>query len=359
MLRVALPMLVVAAVAAGTSACGDLSQEDLLFKAGVPSKQQLELQPAGAPSEADAAPGTATQALDAVCGDGDLFCNTRNIAKGLNGLTFGVLDLVDAVVNQPPSTRAKGKRVWGPFFQIAKNQTARFEMTRNPLTGGFDFCLHAAKGRVTQQQSKDITCAVDVDDATGLAIILSGSFTPGDVKGAAARTGRGELTLRTDRIPDFKDFHAHAIVIDFDNVDDGDGVARSIQLAIDGVIVNGVAKPNPITYSFNRNVDGGGNLHFDLVGDLAPRVDGDEELQIDAAWNADQSGRAIGELDAGGQQFREDQCWDGGGAQVYVLAHGPASLDNPSGTTTAGDKELCTVTCEQVVPDATGVCPVT
>src|SRR3954463_4672732 len=123
------PLLLATALVAGLgAACGDLSQEDLLFKAALPSKHELELQPAGDVSTADDGTGTAAQALDTPCADGDLRCNAHGAAKGFNGVTFALLDLIDRIVNLPPTTRAHGRRVWGPAFLDDSQQTVRFEM---------------------------------------------------------------------------------------------------------------------------------------------------------------------------------------------------------------------------------------
>ncbi|HEY1100584.1 MAG TPA: hypothetical protein VGF99_16705, partial [Myxococcota bacterium] len=73
----------VVVVAAFTAACGDLSQEDLLFRAGVPGKAALAVAPPGIEDEVAAelddetaaqaltsSSSSSPQALDEDCGDG-------------------------------------------------------------------------------------------------------------------------------------------------------------------------------------------------------------------------------------------------------------------------------------------------
>src|SRR3954462_3508547 len=87
------------------TACGNLSEEDLVFQAAIPPKQALELRPAGADEKGpdSGSSSTQSQALEAKCDDGDLRCGSRNAAHGLNQLTFGLLDIIDRVLQQPPT----------------------------------------------------------------------------------------------------------------------------------------------------------------------------------------------------------------------------------------------------------------
>src|SRR5205085_1363279 len=113
------------------------------------------------------------------------------------------------------------------------------------------------------------TCAVDIDDDSGMAILLSGHVLPG---AHGARDGTGDLHLRVDRLPDATDTNAREVVIDFDN---GDG--RVIDLLLTGVVADGVERPNPVTYHFERADDGSGAFHVEIIGDLALTVAGDED----------------------------------------------------------------------------------
>ena len=346
-----LPLLALPVLATALTACGDLSQEDLLFRAAVPQKQQVELRTAGAGSQASTSSSTAStvsQGLAASCADGDLRCNAEKTAHDFNALTFGLLDVIDTILKQEPTTRSHGRRVWGPFF-IAGNGdkpdgTARFEMFREDDGVTFGFCLHAAEGRIENRQAADVNCDVDVDADTHLAVILSGTFTPGEI-GARARTGSGDLHLRTDRIRDFHNI-ARTMNITFDNTHD----ETDIELSLDGVVFNGNELIDPLSFHFVRKADASGSLHFDVLGDIfnpnavvppatSPTPSLLEKLNLDAEWDAAQAGRAHATIDGGdlpvGGGFVETQCWDAAGSTVFVTA------TPPNGHPHHGSEGLC------------------
>jgi hypothetical protein len=337
--------------------CGDLSEEDLIFKFGVPQKRQLELQPAGEVSTAETSSSSTSQALGGpaecttsdCCPKGDLRCQTRVTSRGVNAMTFGLLDLIDRISNLPPTTRKTGVRIWGPYFDIFTNTTARFEISRDAGGKSFSFCVHRVHGRIVRSEAKDITCDTDVDADTGLTKVLFGDFTPGDIQGEAARSGSGSLTLRTDRLPEFK-LPAHDISIDFDNTIDN-GAGRTIALNVNGAIApDGSVLTNPLVGDFARNGDGSGSLHFQVIGDVAPDIAGLETATIDALWHADQGGRAVATIEtseATPRKFIEDQCWDRHIGTVFTEAH----LTGPNGGTSheqTGDEAQCLFQCSDM-----------
>ena len=328
--------------------CGDLSQEDLLFRAGVPDKRALALAPPGIEDEVAAEVGddasTRAQGLEEACGDGQLLCTTRNLARGFNGLTFFLLDLVDAISLQPPTLREPGRRVWGPHFDPDQRLSYRFEMTRGD--DGFDFCLHAARGRmVASDETNAITCADDDGDVAGdevdvergtLVEILSGSFLPSGIAGDAARLGQGTMQLQTGRQSRFTGERRFARAVDFVfNNTDG---ATVIDIDLLGATVNDQERDG--AYHYDRSAAGDGSLVFDVFDEVvAPRFLSDDEQQLEhitlqADWNADRAGRASGVVDGGNTErdYVIEECWDAQLDTVYV---------KDIGDTATGDEALC------------------
>ncbi len=309
------------------AACGNLSEDDLIFFAGLPQKKQLELRPAGEPSAIDEG-NTAEQALEVPCQDGDLRCHARDVAIGLNGISFTLLDLVDEVLKHPPTRRERDRRVWGPIFDAAKQETYRFEMVRvddgTSTLGTFRFCVHGAAGRVPARLVDEVSCDVDLDESTGLAILLSGQFTPGDLDGARARSGVGSLVLELSRVEPLKGV-GRQLVIDFDNDDE----RTELHLGVVGALLAGTnLERERVDYDFIREADGSGTLSFDAFANLAPEQPGVENLVIGAAWNAEQAGRAeaavsrVGDLE--NPLFVAVQCWDAELGEVYFRANDDA-----------------------------------
>lgn len=306
--------------------CGNLSQEDLLFRAGVPTKQAVAVVPPGTEAEVDdALSSTATrglssrrQGIEERC-DGDLLCETRNLARGFNGFTFFLLDIVDTISALPPTERSPGRRVWGPHFDADKGASFRFEMVRSDDGATFSFCLHAARGFVGR--APDVGCDVETDADSGLERVLTGSFEPSGIAGDSARLGKGTMQLDTERLNRLNGEARFARVVDF--AFDHTGRQTDIHIDLLGTTVDDAERD--AAYDFSRSAAGDGTLAFDVFADL---VEGDalldrrqlERIRLRAAWLADKSGRALGVVDGGNtadQTFTLEQCWDTALATVY------------------------------------------
>lgn len=316
---------VVVAFSALTAGCGDLSQEDLLFRAGVPGKRALAVTPPGTEAEVEDAlvgdsASSTEQALEERC-EGELLCQTRNIARGFNSLTFTLLDIVDAISQLPVTHREVGRRVWGPHFDDSQGLSFRFEMTR--ADDGFDFCLHAVRGRMEASDATNaLTCAdgVDIDDVDSgeLALILSGTFAPSNIAGDAARRGQGTMHLLAGRMARFNRENRFAEVVDF-VFDNTEGTNIAIDLL--GTTVNGEDRNS--AYAFVRTAEGDGSLLFDTFGELVDplflETQTAEHIRIDAVWNADRAGAATGLVNEGNatRDYTINECWNADLEIVY------------------------------------------
>lgn len=315
-----------AALVAGVAmvGCGNLSEDDLFFFAGLPQKKQLEMRPAGEPSAIEEG-STAEQALDTPCADGDLRCHARDVARELNTVSFFLIDLIDEVLKQPPTHRERDRRVWGPFFDEAKRATYRVEMVRvdDPSSelGTFRLCAHGATGRVPARLTDQVSCDVDLDEASGMALLLSGQFTPGDLEGARARSGVGSLALELSRV-DALQARGSRLTIDFDNDDE----RTELHLAVAGALLAGTnIERERVDYDFIREADGSGALSFDAFANLAPEQPGVENLVIGARWDTEQAGRAEAAVsrvaDLENPLFVAVQCWDAELGTVFFQAN--------------------------------------
>jgi hypothetical protein len=305
------------------AACGDLSQEDLLFRSAIPAKEDIEVVPAGAESQAQVTNGTRAQALEEECAPVDVRCTAKNVSTGLNAITFFLLDLVDTVVQHPPTTRERGRRVWGPFFDAANGHSARFEMRRQADGRAYELCLHTVEGRIGEGSADDMTCETDADEDSGLTVVLKGTLSPGALDGARARSGAGTMVFETGRLGGGLAAIGRTMSIDFDNGDE----RIDIQVTVTGQREEGgVADREPLTYTFARAADGGGEFGFAVFANFnqpdenLPRS---ERLDMVALWRADQAGRGLARVTGGDlspNQVLIDQCWDADGTQVYARA---------------------------------------
>jgi hypothetical protein len=347
MRRTALSLLAISLGTAALTAC-NYDPETRLFRQVVPKPEDVALAPPGAEVEDSSGGNTVEQALES-CEEDSLRCHAQNIAGGLNGLTVGLLTVVDNVVQLPPSHREAGRRVWGPHFTVEKNGTFRFEMVRND-DGTFDWCLHAGRGNLTLAGGmRELDCDVEEAD-NGMILVLSGELTPGAVAGEAARSGSGSMLLEGPR---FRDLDENAddvgvITFTYDNtsgrditvfVDESDGARGDLFGAgVEYVYTSELDGSGTFFFGARANfVGGGGAFGFDPVL---------EDFEISAQWQSDGAGRAEGEIsggDLGVDLHSAIQCWDTSLVTVYTQN----TYDNVTGT---GDVMDCAFEGPLAVP---------
>jgi hypothetical protein len=347
-------MTSVIAVGLFAAGCDTYSRDDILFRRGVPSVEDLALEPPGAKadeaSDGEASASVARRALDA-CRDDSLRCTAQNIATSLNGLTRGLITIIDFVRLLPPTRRETGRRVWGPHHNEREDRTHRFEMVKNlDANGDFDgtltFCLHVARGEVEWRLRDPVDCSVVEDAESGLTLVLSGVITPGEEDSNAARTGSGTLVLDANRMAAISGDRGLLGVLDiqYDNTSD----PKTISMAITDVED---AEENPIpdnaAYAFVGYDDGSGRFDFVVKTDLVrPNPFADsllERFDIRARWQADGAGRAEAEASGGDivevDSWNVTECWDGGLSTTWRRS------DDPSVTPIGNDEALdCALT---------------
>ncbi len=329
-------LLALGTVAVATSACGNFSQEDLLFRAALPSKEAFALRPPGAVDDAAAGPGTARQTLDR-CAEGadELRCHAQNFAGGFNALTFALLDIVDNIVANEPSRRAPGKRVWGPHFVQDKGFTARFEMVRHDDGATFSYCLHVKPGGSLPGADDDVDCDVQTS-ARGFVRFLSGTFIAGVDDDHLAKSGQGTMLLEARNLPEGDDAFFNALdSIEF-SYDSTNGTDVALTIHFEDASIP------PAASHFVRASDGSGTFQFEVdmnIGDTATPAA--EHVEIRAEWNADLAGRAEAVVTHGdvpaGEQFHVVECWDTTLERVYFLQ----TFAEDEQTT--GDPQLCVI----------------
>jgi len=316
---------VVVLTALGSTACDTYSRDDILFRRGVPTAKDLALEPPGAETDDEesaegAGASSVRQGLEA-CFDESLRCTTQNIATGFNGLTRGLLAIVDAVRRFPATQREPGRRVWGPHFVREEDRTYRFEMVKNldandEYDGSITFCFHAARGRVEGAWQDSLDCTIVDDPGSGLTRVLSGVIRPGEDDEGSARSGSGTLLLDANRMASVNDDRSllGVIAIDYDNTSEPKTISMTIT-DVEDVDANPV--PDNADYAFVLYDDGSGTFDFVLKSDFHnPNLFAEsllETLDIRARWQADGAGRAEASASGGDIMLGTwdvTECWD-------------------------------------------------
>ncbi len=155
-----------ASAALALCACGNYSNEDLVFLSALPSREQLQIAVPKAAGQALCALGEATYATGAQT-------QGTNVNKGVDN----ILGLVDAIRAVPPTVRDGDRRTWGPW-RDDKHAGVEYVVTMirtrgaTPANDNFGYLLAGRK------------------DGSAWVSLLSGTFY-----GSQARHGTGALRL--------------------------------------------------------------------------------------------------------------------------------------------------------------------
>lgn len=288
-MRLLLPLLLLAA------ACGDYSNEDLVFRLALPERAQLEA----------ALPETPQAQALTVGLHSDIAMHTRGAVAAFNGALDALLAGVERVRELPPTRRAPGRREWGPWPDRAHpGWEARFVMERDGER--FDYRLEYRPARAGED--------------AWFALLVGGFLAHPEAGGAAdGLRGEGEL---------------HLLV--------ADARERGLWLAGLGslatldvgyrthapptrVELHLVAEPGPlgapapeVVYAHRALAEGPSEMRFKVLN-VDVTADGVlEDLVITSRWTREGAGRASVLLEGGNQGGAEVvECWDAAERTVY------------------------------------------
>ncbi|MBI3179833.1 MAG: hypothetical protein HYZ27_09245 [Deltaproteobacteria bacterium] len=284
--------------------CGNLSNDDLIFLAGIPRPAEvaLDVQDSGA--------GALTQALGE---EAELYRGARSIAAGVNGGVEGLLRFVDSLGRgYPPTERTDDTRVWGPVSNVdGKHFTLRLEIKREENAAGgarFSFCLQVAPD--SAYTGDDATCG-DLG-TSGLKNVLYGHYDPR--RGGGARSGSGQIFLDFEALVAGGGEERGFFALDYDFSDGG--IEKQIHIDWTGPLGGMLA------YDYGRTADGHVDFSFEITAVNTGTTGNDpESWSINAFWDENAGGRADA-LGRGGDlepdQFATaTECWDAGHRRTY------------------------------------------
>ncbi len=324
----------------GIAACGNFSNEDLIFLAALPDRDSVALKVPGADyGQSSSSSNSLTQGLSA-CTEDDLHCMAGRVSTGINAGVFALLDLVDAIATeQQPTHRSPGLRLWGPVYIAAENLSVRFEIRRT-IAGSsdvFEYCLHALRAPADMDLAADLSCDTELDDS-GLVRVLHGTFSPAGSDGGA-RDGSGSLVFDLNLARDA----GVGQVTDQGRLEvlyDHSAGQQRIELAIREVVDIQTLLPSSADYVYRREVDGSGAFTFTVNADfVAGSVFSSlEQLQIDAQWDPCEAGRADARISGGdlgsSTEITASQCWD---CQAETVFYEDSAAEHP----TLGEANAC------------------
>jgi hypothetical protein len=302
-------------------ACGNLSNDDLVFLSAVPKPKEIELKV----QQQDPNRGALVSA-DAVGEEAANYRLSHDLATGLNDGVHGILTLVDSLgKGYPPTERTDDARIWGPFRNAdKKGHTMRLEIQREVLENGsprFHFCLAMAlDGAVTGEPNR---CREA--DKNGFQTVLSGHYEPRTLEGGA-RSGAGEIKLDVEaaRRANAAEFGEGGVIsISYDFSQGGD--AKQIHVNVTKPDGFG-SLPQMMVYDYGRTTDGQVDFSFSLSNYSDPNEASGkpQEVIVTASWSENIAGRADatkrgGDL-AADQYYTVIECWDENAKRTYAWA---------------------------------------
>jgi hypothetical protein len=317
---------VLLAVALGLVACGNYDPEARLIRRAMTRIDDVAVEPPGTDRQEildETQPeggNTVQQAIeDPFCRPGEVDnrlprCHARNIAVVLNTLTFFLVGVVDRLLQEPPTHRPEGRRVWGPIF--LGGNSIRLDVERNP-DDTFSYCLHLVDRFVPRNSraARDITCADLVDETTGLTLVLTGDVEPAEDADGTLRSGAGTLVLDGAALASVSRSQMQGtFTIRYDNIT-REGT-RAIDIDIDDIPLEQEPFETGAQYRFRLNDDLSGTFQFSLLADAEFVPNGSpavlERFDITSQWQSDFAGRADSRVsggDLGNVEAFQAQCW--------------------------------------------------
>lgn len=282
--------------------------EELDIAAALPTSDGVRI---ALPTQATAADGTSF-----VLGEtAEFYRFTRDISRVFNGGAAWVLIVVHTVVQYPPTTVEGNVYTWGPASDALDPVEWKLVVTDDG--GAYDWHLD---GRAK------------ADPGSGFLTLISGRAIPG----ATPHRGHGELFLDLDAAeavnPDENDgLGTISIAYDLEN---RDGTAATLDMHIESYQDG---EPVSADYSYAEDIDGSGELTFELRADLGEDGTLNEDAAIRSRWLATGAGRADATISGGDLAeltVAATECWDETFGRVF---YGDSEEWEP----TEGDESAC------------------
>ncbi len=290
-------VLALATVLAGT-ACGNWSNQDLVFLAALPDRTQLSSKLAG--TQVASSSSGLQQALLGDVADGYTF--SQDASKAFNGGLYATLDLLEHVRTVPPTTRHTDERIWGPFRDPASlTHFVQVVIDRTGCSLGADGVRRCA----TYSYHLDLR-----QGQTGpWATYLSGTW---QVTGTV-REGQGTLALDADA--------ARSVGIDPVSLQKIANISVTYQTApfpIQVAMTVSGTGGTVIDYAYRELATGSGGMHFHTQANVIAGA-AVEDVDIRAGWRPDSVGTATLVISGGdaGSGATKVECWDTAGRLTY------------------------------------------
>lgn len=275
------------------------------FRSGLPQKSMVELNIPGR----DTVQGKASMS-SALRGDrSDSYLMTRGATQSVNGATFFILGLIDAITKNRPTSINENAAVWGPYPGDALDPNM-FKLTVN-RTGdkNFTYALEA-KGKTAPEEA--------------WVVILSGSHN----KGATDNHGNGTFLIDWDAAQTLPEHGSDigTVEITYAKEQGTDQVTVSAEFA---GVSDGNGGTTNASYRYSATPGSGGTFDFMARNDVTGDPGVLEKMTIHSRWLETGAGRSdyrVSEGDLGSSEATGNECWDTAFNSQYAnLSYNPVA----------------------------------
>lgn len=279
------------------------------FREAVPQEESVALSgpdPSSASSTAAAGPSRRTLGTAPTLSYAKWYGFTREMRRGVNEVTAGVLGGVWVILHVPPTAIRADSATWGPYTDELEPASYRFRITRI-ASDEYDYTLDGRPKAST-------------DDKDFRAVLTGHGYGK-----PHALHGKGEFTIDLDVAKSLDPFSheqdSGTVQVDYelphDFLQNPNFLPRSITAKVDP------AGEAQYTVESLALVDHTGSIHVDAHVDIAESKDTKlEDVVIDSRWNATGAGRADidfagGDLPSTIPMVDAVECWGTDFQQSY------------------------------------------
>lgn len=299
------------------TACGGEPGDE--FRDAVPTRDQLAMNvPGSAAGSTSSSEGVGALSRGLVGQRADLYTLTRDVSRDVNGSIWVGLNVIESIIQHPPTFVDKGVVTWGPHTPPLEPLTWMLNVKKaGPKT--YNYVLSA---RHKTDLTGSFVPIIAGQSTRGYSATFSG-YTGTYTANASALHALDPVTYRD----------TGKMIATYDTT----GVRRKVEMALKDYSEDGGPMGDAL-YSYVDRLDTSGEFRFVARTDLHKNSSKAELFVTGTRWNASGAGRGDAVVTGGdlpsGIKVQLTECWNAGFARVFYT-------DNTSSSSTEGNPAAC------------------
>jgi len=277
------------------------------FKNALPTKDSTKI---SVPASSAQALNLTTQKQGLQGQTATFYTFTVDISGMINGATVFVLDLLQNVTANPPTSETANGAVWGPYTDPLSPNTMKLTVTKT----GDNTYTYELDGKPKTQP-----------DSSYVAILTGSSTAATDSSGKQIQGyGSGSFTINWDNASSLPQNDGNLGTAAFQY----SRVSPTADVSVSVVFTNVLDKPttNRINakYQYDATPGSGGTFQFSEDKDFITGPNGNEHMSVESRWQESGTGRSDVKLSGGDVpnppgQATANECWDSNFLSQFLL----------------------------------------